>query len=169
MRRESNTDVRVGFKKRVYSFLYSFKVKVLGSKVIKSNSDTLTHSKSSIIDMKKTVVLGATPDPSRFAFKASRMLLEYGHEIVPVGIKKGEISGITIRNDQPPIEDVDTITMYIGTRNQPPLYDYILSLKPKRIIFNPGTENDDLIAMAKKNNIEPVIGCTLVMLSVGSY
>jgi len=119
--------------------------------------------------MKKTVVLGATPDSSRYAFKAANMLLEYGHEMVPVGIKKGEIKGIKIENDQPEIGEVDTVTLYVGSNNLPPLFDYILSLKPKRIIFNPGTENDDLISLASKNNIEPVLGCTLVMLSVGTY
>lgn len=169
MRRESNSDVWVRFKNRINVFLKSVKHKDLGNKKIRSESDIMTSDKNSIENMKKTVVIGATPDPTRFAFKASKMLLEYGHEIVPVGIKKGEISGIPIRNDQPPIEGVDTVTMYVGTKNQAPLYDYILSLKPKRIIFNPGTENDELISMAKKNNIDPVIGCTLVMLSVGSY
>lgn len=119
--------------------------------------------------MKKTVVLGATPDPSRYAYKAARMLQEYGHEFVPVGIKKGEVFGKPIHNDMPFIEDVDTVTLYVGPQNQTSLYDYILSLKPKRIIFNPGTENDELIEKAVKNNIEPVIGCTLVMLSVGNY
>lgn len=119
--------------------------------------------------MKKTIVLGATPDPSRFAYKAARMLLEYGHEMVPIGIKKGELFGKVIHNDHPMIEDVDTVTLYVGPQNQTNLIDYIIDLKPKRIIFNPGTENDELIYKAKKNNIEPVIGCTLVMLSVGTY
>lgn len=118
---------------------------------------------------KKTVVLGATPDPSRYAYKAARMLVEYGHEMVPVGIKKGELFGKTIHNDKPLIEDVDTVTLYVGPQNQEPLYDYIVSLKPKRIIFNPGTENDEMFRIAKANNIESVVGCTLVMLSVGNY
>lgn len=119
--------------------------------------------------MKKTVVLGATPEPSRYAYKAARMLLEYGHEMVPVGIKKGDVFGKKIINDHAFIEEVDTITLYVGPQNQVDLYDYILSLKPRRIIFNPGTENEELFKRAKKNNIEIVIGCTLVMLSVGSY
>ncbi|MFN6945619.1 MAG: CoA-binding protein [Cytophagaceae bacterium] len=119
--------------------------------------------------MKKTIVLGATPDSTRFAYKAAKMLNEYGHEIVPVGLKKGEVAGKAILNDYPEIEDVDTVTLYIGSRNLPPLFDYILNIKPKRIIFNPGTENDELIALAKQNNIEPVLGCTLVMLAVGTY
>jgi predicted CoA-binding protein len=119
--------------------------------------------------MKKTVVLGATPDSSRFAYKAAKMLLEYGIEMVPVGIKKGTVFGHPILNDNPIIEEVDTVTLYVGPQNQVNLYDYIISLKPKRIIFNPGTENDELISRAKQNNIESVIGCTLVMLSVGTY
>jgi predicted CoA-binding protein len=129
----------------------------------------MTSKYNTKYQMKKTVVLGATPDSSRFAFKAAKMLLGYGHEMIPVGIKKGQIEGITIRNDQPILEEVDTITLYVGPKNQEPLYDYIINLKPKRIIFNPGTENDELIELALQNNIEPVIGCTLVMLSVGTY
>lgn len=118
---------------------------------------------------KKTLVLGATPDPSRFAYKAANMLTEYGHEIVPVGIKKGTVAGKEILNGKPAIEGVDTVALYVGPQNQSSLYDYIIGLKPKRIIFNPGTENDELISMAEQHNIEPVLGCTLVMLSVGNY
>jgi uncharacterized protein len=118
---------------------------------------------------KKTVVLGATPDPSRYAYAAVMRLLSYGHEVVPVGQKKGEVGGLTIRNDEPMIEDVDTVTLYVGTRNQPPLYDYILKLKPKRVIFNPGTENPELEELLEKNGIKSLEACTLVMLSVGRY
>lgn len=118
---------------------------------------------------KKTVVLGATPDPSRYAYVAVHRLLSYGHEVVPVGQKRGEVGGLPIRNDEPLVEGVDTVTLYVGTRNQPPLYDYILKLKPKRVIFNPGTENEELEELLKQNGIQPVEGCTLVMLSVGKY
>jgi len=124
---------------------------------------------TNIKNSKKTVVLGATTDPSRFAYKAANMLTQYGHEIVPVGIKKGEVAGKEILNGKPEIEDVDTVTLYVGPQNQKDLYDYIFSLKPKRIIFNPGTENDELISLAKQHNIEPVIACTLVLLSIGRY
>jgi hypothetical protein len=141
----------------------------LGNKKLKNRRDTLSQQENTIIHMKKTVVLGATPDTSRFAYKASKMLLEYGHEIVPIGIKKGEVLGHRIINDHPHIDGVDTVTLYVGPKNQENLLDYIISLHPKRIIFNPGTENDELIRLAKNNNIEPVIGCTLVMLSVGTY
>jgi uncharacterized protein len=119
--------------------------------------------------MKKTVVLGATDNPSRYAYLAVQKLRRYGHEVVPVGLREGNIEGLKILKGQPEVSDVDTITMYVGTRNQAPLYDYILSLNPKRIIFNPGTENPELERMAKEKGIEPVIACTLVMLSTGEY
>lgn len=121
--------------------------------------------------MKKTVIIGATPDPSRYAYLAARMLTYYKHEIVPVGIKKGEVFGSPILNifDKPGIADVDTITLYIGPQRQPQWYEYILSLSPKRIIFNPGTENETLIKMAAERGIEAVEGCTLVMLRSNHY
>ena len=115
---------------------------------------------------KKTVIIGATPDRSRYAFLAANMLQEYDNEFVPVSIKTGEVLGKEILDlrKRPPIEDVDTITLYIGTRRQPEWYDYILGLKPKRIIFNPGTENSELEQLAEDQGIEAVVGCTLVML-----
>lgn len=119
--------------------------------------------------MKKTVVLGASPNPGRYSHMATERLLRYGHEVVPVGIRKGEIGGLSIHTDKPPISDVDTITLYVGPDNQPSWYEYILSLKPKRIIFNPGTENPELIQLAREAGIEPAIACTLVMLGTGTY
>jgi len=120
---------------------------------------------------KKTVVVGASTNPARYGFIASKMLKEHGHEIVPVGIKKGEVSGVEILDlkAKPAIADVDTVTLYIGPQNQPEWYDYILSLKPKRIIFNPGTENTEFEQLAHKQNIETEEACTLVLLSTGQY
>ncbi|HSJ66130.1 MAG TPA: CoA-binding protein [Anditalea sp.] len=120
---------------------------------------------------KKTVVLGASPNPSRYAFVASKMLKDYRHDFVPVGIKKGEIAGETILDlrNKPIIEDVDTVTLYLGPQNQTEWYDYILSLKPKRIIFNPGTENREFMDMAREQDIEVDMACTLVMLRSGQY
>jgi hypothetical protein len=119
--------------------------------------------------MKKTVILGASTNPNRYAYIAAKDLTRHQHEIIPVGIKKGEVFGKEILTDKPEIADVDTITLYIGPQNQPEWYDYILSLKPKRIIFNPGTENQELCKLAKENNIESLEACTLVMLSTGQY
>ncbi|MCW3070492.1 MAG: CoA-binding protein [Bacteroidetes bacterium] len=119
--------------------------------------------------MKKTVVIGASENPDRYAYKATIALQNHQHQVVPVGLKEGQINGIKILKDKPPVEDVDTVTLYVGPQNQPAWYDYILSLKPKRVIFNPGTENDEFEEQLKKNNIEPVEACTLVMLSMGNY
>ena len=119
--------------------------------------------------MKKTVILGATPNPARYAYLATSRLKRAGHEVLPVGNKKGDIEGIVIDNGTPQYEGVDTVTLYLNPDNQKPYYDYILSLKPKRIIFNPGTENWELVRLAKEQGIETEIACTLVMLSVGNY
>jgi|SRR5690606_33712687 len=120
---------------------------------------------------KKTVIIGATPDRSRYAYLAAMMLDEYGHEFVPLSIKTGEVFGRQILDlrKRPAIEGVDTVTMYVGTRNQAEWIDYILSLKPKRIIFNPGTENDAFASRAEGENIEALEACTLVMLRTGQY
>ena len=118
---------------------------------------------------RKTVVLGASENTSRYSNMAVRSLVKHGEEVVPVGLKEGEINGIKILKGNPPVENVDTITMYVGPRNQPAWYDYIFSLKPKRIIFNPGAENEELEKMAEEKGIEVVEACTLVMLSIGNY
>jgi predicted CoA-binding protein len=121
------------------------------------------------INMKKTLVLGATPNPERYAYLATRRLTHYGHEVVPVGIRKGEIGDLQILEGKPEVEDIDTVTLYIGPDRQSEYYDYIFSLQPKRIIFNPGTENPELMRLAAEHGIETVEGCTLVMLSIGGY
>jgi predicted CoA-binding protein len=119
--------------------------------------------------MKKTVVIGASTNPSRYSFMAVNNLLDEGHEVVPVGIKDGEIRGLKILKGQPEIDDVHTVTLYVGPANQPQYYDYIISLKPERIIFNPGTENPELMKLAKSNNIASEVACTLVLLSINQY
>ncbi len=122
--------------------------------------------------MKKTVVIGATDNPDRYAYKATIALQGKRHEVVPVGIHDGEINGLKIVNlktDKETIDGVDTVTLYVGPKNQPFWYDYIIGLKPQRVIFNPGTENPEFEEKLKSNNIEPVEACTLVMLSVGNY
>lgn len=119
--------------------------------------------------MKPTVVLGASNNPDRYSYIATVRLKSYGHKVYPVGIKKGDIEGEKILNNNPAIENVDTITLYLSEKNQKPLYDYIFSLKPKRLIFNPGAENPDLIRLAEAKGIECVEACTLVMLSIGDY
>jgi predicted CoA-binding protein len=118
---------------------------------------------------KKTLVLGATPDTSRYAYLAANRLAKHGHAIVNVGLKKGEVAGVAIEKPEAIHDDIDTITLYVGPRNQPPLYDYILNTHPKRIIFNPGTENYELQKLAEEKGIETQYACTLVLLSIGEY
>ena len=118
---------------------------------------------------KKTVVLGATPNPARFAYAAVRRLQRDGIETVPVGIRQGEVDGTTILRDQPEIENVHTVTLYLNPERQKAYYDYIFSLQPQRIIYNPGTENGELMRLATERGIENEVACTLVMLASGSY
>ena len=119
--------------------------------------------------MKPTVILGASDNPSRYSYMATERLIRYGHVVYPLGIKKGQIHGTLIINDKPDLKNVDTITMYLSEANQKSWYPYIFQLNPKRIIFNPGAENEELEAMASAKGIECVNACTLVMLSVGNY
>jgi uncharacterized protein len=123
------------------------------------------------MENKKTVIVGATPNPSRYAYLAAGRLQSSRHDIVPLGIRRGSVFGEEILDirKRPAITNVDTITMYIGPQRQPEWYEYLLSLKPKRIIFNPGTENDEFIRLAESAGIETVDGCTLVMLRSGQY
>jgi predicted CoA-binding protein len=118
---------------------------------------------------KKTVVLGASDSPMRYSFLAVRRLKSYDHPVVAIGKKKGSIDDIQIITEHPLIDDVDTITLYLNPMHQKQYYDYILSLHPKRIIFNPGAENTELESLAKQNGIQPINACTLVMLSTGQY
>lgn len=121
--------------------------------------------------MKKTVVIGASPNRSRYSHLVSQMLHNAGHEFVPVGIRSGKILGKTIRDlrTRPLIDNVHTITMYLNPTNQRQWYDYILSLHPERLIFNPGTENPELGEMAEKRGIEVEYACNLVLLRTGQF
>ena len=117
----------------------------------------------------KTLVLGASENPDRYSNKAILKLLAKGEEVVAIGKKAGNVNGVKIETEPVQSDDVETVTLYLNPTNQIPYYDYILSLKPKRIIFNPGTENDDLERMAARLGINVLESCTLVMLSTGQY
>ncbi len=118
---------------------------------------------------KKTLVLGASTNESRYSNMAVKRLLQHGHEVAAIGAKGGEIEGTAIQIGQPAFAALDTVTLYLNPTNQQAYYDYILGLHPKRIIFNPGTENPELEELATKNNIEVTEACTLVLLSTGQY
>jgi len=119
--------------------------------------------------MKKTVVIGASPNATRYSYKAVRKIDKYGHEVVPLGIRKGEINGKEIITEKPVLTDIDTVTMYVGPQNQGNWIEYIYSLNPKRIIFNPGTENFDFISEAREKGIEVLTTCTLILLDSGGF
>ncbi|MDE3124228.1 MAG: CoA-binding protein [Bacteroidota bacterium] len=119
--------------------------------------------------MKKTLVLGASTNPDRYSYLAVNKLAQHGHPVIAIGSRPGKIGTIPIVTNHPKEEDVDTITLYINPTIQKSLYEYIFSLHPKRIIFNPGTENPELCEMAKQRQIECVEACTLVLLSTHQY
>lgn len=118
---------------------------------------------------KKTLILGASTNPDRYSYKAAHRLTLAGHPIVNIGIKTGEVAGEPIQKAGDPHVDIDTITLYVGPHNQPDFYDYIINTHPNRIVFNPGTENPELVKLAKEAGIETIEACTLVMLSIGEY
>lgn len=119
--------------------------------------------------MKKTLVLGASPNPDRYSYLALNKLLRYGHEVVAVGNKESVVNGVEITKEKKDFGKVDTVTLYMRAANQKEYYDYIFSLNPKRIIYNPGAENYELMKMANEKGVENIEGCTLVMLSTNQY
>lgn len=117
----------------------------------------------------KTLVIGASENTARFANRAARSLVLYGHAVELIGLKKGQIQGHPIQTGLPALTDVDTVTMYVGIGNQAGYVDYVKALKPRRVIFNPGAENPDLARQLKQEGIETIDACTLVLLSMGTY
>lgn len=119
--------------------------------------------------MSKVVVMGASPNHERYSFKVVKALRKRNYEVVALGTKAGEIVGVPILTGQPEINDVDTVLLYLNPERQKKIYDYILSLKPRRIIFNPGTNNQEFAGLAQKNDIEVVNNCALIMLGADTF
>ena len=113
--------------------------------------------------------MGASQNPARYSYKAIHKLRYFKHPVVAVGKKEGLVDNVKIETGTPSFSEVDTVTLYLNNANQKPVEDYILSLNPKRIIFNPGAENPELKSKAEKKGIETVEACTLVMLTIGAY
>jgi|SRR5580658_7159588 predicted CoA-binding protein len=118
---------------------------------------------------KRTIVLGASPNPERYSNLAVRRLRKAGHPVSAIGRTQATVGDVDIITDKAAVANVDTVTLYLNAANQKEYYDYILSLHPRRIIFNPGAENPELETLASAHGIEPVEACTLVLLSTGQY
>ena len=120
-------------------------------------------------DQKTTAVFGSSVKPMRFSFKAINKLRQNGHPVYALGLREGKVADVDIQTGKPALTDVHTVTMYLGPQNQPEYYDYIKSLKPQRVIFNPGTENPEFAELLRDEGVEVVEYCTLVLLDMGQY
>ena len=118
---------------------------------------------------KKTVVIGASPNNDRYSFKATVSLQQNGYPVIPVGIKKGNINNLEIITEKPLLHEIDTVTLYVGPQNQTEWKEYIFDLNPKRVIFNPGTENTLFERELEEKGIEAIEACTLVLLAIDKY
>lgn len=118
---------------------------------------------------KKTLVLGASDNPERYSYLAINRLRQHGHPVAAIGRKKTTVADVPVDTAKNDIDQIDTVTLYLNPVHQKEYYNYILSLKPKRIIFNPGAENEELAQLAAAHHIQPVEACTLVLLSTGQF
>ena len=118
---------------------------------------------------KKTVVLGATSKPEKYAFKAISLLVEKGHSVIAIGQNAGEVAGVKIKTKAIPLKNIDTITLYLNPARQRDYYNYIVEAKTKRVVFNPGTENPELYQLLELNGIQVEVACTLVLLTLNQY
>lgn len=119
--------------------------------------------------IRKTLVLGASANPNRYAYFAIERLIANKHKVCAIGRKEGEVFGVKIYTSNIIFSDIDTVTMYLNAKNQEEFYNYIIDLKPRRVLFNPGTENPFFEQLLTENNIAFERACTLVLLSIGEY
>ncbi|MFK7834303.1 MAG: CoA-binding protein [Winogradskyella sp.] len=119
--------------------------------------------------MKKTLVFGASLKTERYSNMAIKKLRRYQHHVNAFGLRSGIVDDVTIDTELMPYKDIDTVTLYLNPKRQEVYYDYIVGLNPKRVIFNPGTENPEFYNLLKQNNIHFEVACTLVLLSTNQY
>jgi uncharacterized protein len=124
---------------------------------------------SEIMKNKKTLVLGATTKPERYAYKAMNMLTQKGHTVLAIGQNAGEVAGVKIQTKAIPVKNIDTVTLYLNPVRQRDYYNYIIEAQPKRVVFNPGTENPEFYQLLELNNIKAEVACTLVLLATNQY
>ena len=125
--------------------------------------------RNEIMKNKKTLVLGATTKPERYAYLAINKLVEKGHSVIAIGQNAGEVAGINIRTKNIPLSNINTVTLYLNPARQRDYYNYIIETKPKRVIFNPGTENPEFYQLLQSNGIKVEVACTLVLLATNQY
>ncbi|MBC7523906.1 MAG: CoA-binding protein [Flavobacterium sp.] len=118
---------------------------------------------------KKTLVIGASTKPERYAFKAITMLVEKGNSVIAIGQNAGEVAGIKINTKAIPVTNINTVTLYVNALRQRDYYNYIVEAQPKRVIFNPGTENPEFYQLLELNKIKIEVACTLVLLTTNQY
>jgi predicted CoA-binding protein len=119
--------------------------------------------------MKRTLVIGASEKPERYSNKAIRKLRAHGHEVVALAPRPGQIEDVIFETEKKEFRDIDTVSLYVGPQNQSGFMNYIVDLNPKRVIFNPGTENPEFKERLQKAGIRPEEACTLVLLETGQY
>lgn len=118
---------------------------------------------------KLTLVVGASTNPNRYSNIAIRRFIDKKIDVVAIGIRKGRVFSVTIDDEKKAYKNIDTVTLYLNKERQEAYYNYIISLNPRRVIFNPGTENDEFVKLLEENNIEAEVACTLVLLSMNQY
>ena len=119
--------------------------------------------------MKRTLVIGASEKPERYSYKAIKALRQHGHEVVALAAKPGKVADVDFKTEAVDLPAIDTVTLYVGPQNQDGYMEYVEKLQPKRVIFNPGTENEAFVERLEKAGIQSEIACTLVLLSIGQY
>lgn len=117
----------------------------------------------------KTLVLGASLKPQRYSHTAIERLQRNNIPTVAIGLREGQVAGVQIETEEVDWDDIHTVTLYLNAKRQKAYYDYILSLEPKRVIFNPGTENLEFYEKLMNKGVEVEVACTLVMLNLGQY
>ena len=129
----------------------------------------MTPNTTTIPKNKKTLLMGASVKPEKYAFKAITMLTEKGHTVLAIGQNTGEVAGVKIHTKAIPLSKINTVTLYLNPARQRDYYNYIIEAKPKRVIFNPGTENPEFYQLLELNKIKVEVACTLVLLATNQY
>lgn len=117
----------------------------------------------------KTLIIGASNNPERYSYKAAERLLAHNHPIELLGLRPDIVLNHQINTERKQFQAIDTVTLYVGPQHQPDYYSYVVSLKPRRVIFNPGTENEEFMQILQQNDIKTEVACTLVLLATGQY